>query len=97
LFRRSLTGRTTGGIWLSFFLIQVPFIAGERLLLSALKRRGTHLPGWLRNLATALVIVASGQFLFWPPAKQWGVVDSSVGNVKDFLLHLAGSARAALA
>lgn len=47
---RHLTGHTTGGVWLSFFLVQVPLIVFERLVLAALKRRGVILPDWLRAL-----------------------------------------------
>lgn len=50
---RYLTGHTTHGVWLSFFLAQVPLTVFERLALGALKRRGIILPDRLRALVGA--------------------------------------------
>ncbi|KAL4425431.1 hypothetical protein ABPG75_009447 [Micractinium tetrahymenae] len=91
-----LTGRTTGGVWLCFFLAQVPLIFGERVVLAALRRRGIRLPGWLRNIATALLLVATGQLLFWPPAIEHGVVSALVGNTQTGILQLAAAVRGVL-
>ncbi|EFN57210.1 hypothetical protein CHLNCDRAFT_143650 [Chlorella variabilis] len=76
-----LTGHTTRGVWLSFFLAQAPIIVAERLALSALKRRGILLPDWLRVCVSMLLVVATAQHLFWAPCKKHGVADSVVNNV----------------
>ena len=78
---RYLTGHTTRGVWLSFFLAQAPIIVAERLALSALKRRGILLPDWLRVCVSMLLVVATAQHLFWAPCKKHGVADSVVNNV----------------
>lgn len=86
-----LTGHTTGGVWLSFFLVQVPLIVFERLVLAALKRRGVILPDWLRALATMILLLPYAYLLFWRPCERVGLTDSTVANVKAALL---GAARA---
>lgn len=93
---RYLTGRTTGGVWLCFFLLQAPLVMGERAALAALKRQGIRLPAWLRRAATILLLVAAGQLLFWPPAMEHGVVSSLVANTQAGILRLAEAVRGAL-
>ncbi|KAL4856101.1 Alanine--tRNA ligase [Chlorella vulgaris] len=88
-----LTGKTTGGVWLAFFLLQVPVIVSERLLLAVLNRRGILLPSWLRASTTCMLIVGTAQHLFWAPAKQCGVIDSVVLNVYGGVLSLLKQAR----
>ncbi|KAL4446748.1 hypothetical protein ABPG77_007992 [Micractinium sp. CCAP 211/92] len=84
-----LTGHTTHGVWLSFFLSQVPLTVFERLALAALKRRGIILPDWLRALATISLLLPTAYLLFWRPCEQYGVAASAVANVKAGLLDAA--------
>ncbi|KAL4425430.1 hypothetical protein ABPG75_009446 [Micractinium tetrahymenae] len=86
-----LTGHTTRGVWPSFFLVQVPFIVFERLVLAALKRRNIILPDSLRALATMNLLLPAAYLLFWGPCERYGVADSSVENVKATLLSAAGA------
>ena len=79
---RYLTGHTTGGVWLSFFLAQAPLIIAERLCYGALKRRGVLLPDWLRTAITVVLVVGTGQHLFWQPTKRYGVAASTIANVQ---------------
>ena len=85
---RYITGRTTNGIWFAFFFIQAPLIFAERLALSALKRRGILLPDWLRTAITTLLVVGTGQYMFWLPAKRYGVTDCIVGNTRQAWLAI---------
>jgi hypothetical protein len=76
-----MAGRTTGGAWLAFFLLQAPLVVAERLALAGLKRRGVLLPAWLRVAVTLTLVLSAAQLLFWAPAKRWGLVDSVVRNM----------------
>lgn len=58
-------------------------IVGERLVLAALKARGILVPDWLRMAATYLLILGSGQYLFFVPVKQHGVTACIVANTRQ--------------
>ena len=83
-------------MWCSFFLVQVAFIAIERLALGALKRRGVLLPAWLRTLVTVGLEVVASQHLFWGPCDRYGVTQSAIHNVYDALVWTARGAQAAV-
>jgi hypothetical protein len=70
-------------VWLSFFLAQVPLIIAERLAYGALKRRGVLLPDWLRTAMTVVLVVVTGQHLFWQPTKRYGVAAATIANVQS--------------
>ena len=86
---RCLTGHTTGGVWLSFFLAQVPLIACERLVLAALQRRGVPLPRPVRiayTISTECMVV---WYLFWRPSDEAGITEQTVASVKGSIAALA--------
>lgn len=68
---RYLAGHTTGGMWLLFFFIQAPIIIVERVVLTALKRRGVIVPDFVRNAITVVLVLSTGQRFFWPPGVRY--------------------------
>lgn len=80
-----LTGRTSGGVWLSFFLVQVPVAAAERVILRALRAHGLELPVMLRILATVWFECCAAAHLFFGPAEEAGLVDAVITNVYNTL------------
>lgn len=85
-----LTGHTTGGVWMCFFLSQVPLQMGERVVLRWLKKRGVQLPTWLRIAYVWVVGTAVGWLFFWRPVVSDGVMDDAITSVKGTLTVLAG-------
>jgi hypothetical protein len=77
-----MAGRTTGGAWLAFFLLQAPLVVAERLALAALKRGGIVPPSWARMAVTYLLILGAGQYLFWLPSKRLGVNECITSNTR---------------
>ena len=78
-----LTGRTSGGLWLAFFVVQAPAIAAERAALGALRSRGIEIPRALLTLYAVSFVVWTGARLFWAPAEQAGLTAGVVGNVRE--------------
>jgi hypothetical protein len=76
-----LTGHTSGGVWLSFFTIQIPIIAAERIVLQYLKQKGILLPRPFMILYTVGVECVASAYLFWGPAEKAGLVGKVVSNV----------------
>jgi hypothetical protein len=76
----AVAGRTTGGRWMSFFLVQAPAIVAERVVQGALRRRGVPRP--LRTAYTVSFVVGVAAPLFWAPAERAGVVAHLLGNVR---------------
>lgn len=83
-----LTGRTSGGLWLSYFLAQVPVVAVERTVLSMLRRWGIVVPQPLMVLYGVVFECAASAKLFWGPAERAGVVHDIVTGVTVSNLHL---------
>ncbi len=76
-----LTGHTSGGVWLSFFTIQIPIILIERTVLHYLKHRGIHVPLPLMTIWTISFVCISSARLFWAPAEKVGLVKKVISNV----------------
>lgn len=75
-----MTGHTTGGIWMCYFMAQVPLIIAERVLLAALRSAGIMLPNPFRILITLACQNQLGHWFFWPPIKG-PVADQVIGNI----------------
>jgi hypothetical protein len=84
-----LTGRTTRGVWSSYFLVQVPAIILERIVLAQLKRRKIMVPALLRIAYTVGFETLTAQYLFFGATKRAGVSDSIVRNVGDTVITIS--------
>ena len=78
-----LTGRTSGGSWLAFFVVQAPAIVAERAALGALRSRGLEIPRVLLTLYAVSFVAWTGARLFWTPAEAAGLTTGVVGNVRE--------------
>jgi hypothetical protein len=76
-----LTGHTSGGVWLSFFAIQIPVIMIERATLGYLKQKGVIVPRVVLMAFTVVFESVSSAYLFWGPAEKAGLVKKVVDNV----------------
>jgi hypothetical protein len=57
------------GYWMAFFLVQVPLMIGEGLLLKQLKAAGIKLPNLLRIAAWQGVLLVFAYLFWYPPVK----------------------------
>eukprot|EP00882_Tetradesmus_deserticola_P022772 GHRQ01024724.1.p2 GENE.GHRQ01024724.1~~GHRQ01024724.1.p2 ORF type:complete len:191 (-),score=51.91 GHRQ01024724.1:95-667(-) len=62
-------GEYLPGYWLAFFLVQVPLMLGEGLLLKQLKSAGIQLPKLLRIAAWQVVLTACAYTFWYPPVQ----------------------------
>ena len=76
-----LTGHFSGGKWLSFFLIQFPVCALERVVLRALQRRGILLPRPLLILWTLSFMCVVAAKLFFGPIEEEKLIEAVLSNV----------------
>ena len=76
-----LTGHTSRGRWLSFFLVQVPFMTFERAVLDMLRNKGITIPQPILNLWAVGFMCVTSAYLFWGPAEQAGLVKQIISNV----------------
>lgn len=89
---RYMMGTTTGGIWLSYFLVQVPLIVAERVGLALLKRQGAILSNWTRIAITIGVQNQLGHWLFWPVVVG-PLADQVIGNIAGVMGDAAAAIR----
>jgi hypothetical protein len=57
------------GYWMAFFLIQVPLIIGEGILLKQLKTAGVMLPKYVRIAAWQGVLLVAAYMFWYPPVE----------------------------
>ncbi len=73
-------GTHTKGLWMTYFLAQVPLIVTERATLALLKRQGIVVPNVARIVATLAVQNDLGHRFFWA-AVVGPLADQVVGNI----------------
>lgn len=81
-----VSGSTTKGLWLSFFLIQPVAMVIESRILSSLKKRDIIVPNIVRISITVAFELIAGHLLFWGPVESSGVSDLVVTGVRQTLL-----------
>lgn len=85
-----MVGHTTYGVWLTFFLAQVPLQIAERIVFSWLRTRGMKVPNLLRIIyavSTETVVVWA---FFWIPVLRYGVLDEVVVSVNGSVRTMCG-------
>ena len=76
-----LTGHTSGGVWMSYFLVQIPIMVLERMVLKYLEKHRVELPLLLMMVYTVGVETVASCHLFWAPVEKAGVVDRVINSV----------------
>ena len=85
---------TPGWKWLSFFAIQAPLIAAERVSRKQLQRCGIQLPAWLSvplTLGVLLLIADALFFSVWYGTEFADRVDSAIQNDLHSIKHTLSS------
>ena len=68
--------------WLTFFTIQIPFLALEAAGKSLLKKHHLHVPRWISVLATLAVLMWMADTFFFPPCIETDLAERVVQTIK---------------
>lgn len=92
LFRYLMGIHTRNWAWLTFFSIQVPFMALETVSKKLMKQYHLHLPRWLSVLVTMAVLLFLADTFFFPPCLETGLADRVLyaikGNVSQLVIFV---------
>lgn len=83
-----LTGHFSGGCWLSFFLLQIPAVLGERIVRKSLQDRGIVPPRAIMILYCVLLECYLSAHFFWGPAEKAEISKDIIQNVSYALKSL---------
>jgi len=73
---------TRNWAWLTFFSIQVPFMALETVGKKLMKQHNLHLPRCLSVLMTMAVLLFLADAFFFPPCLETGLADRVLYAIK---------------
>ncbi len=74
--------------WLTFFSIQVPFMALETVGKKVMKQQHMRLPRWLSILMTMAVLLFLADTFFFPPCLETGLADRVLYAIKGNVSRL---------
>lgn len=74
--------------WLSFFSIQIPFLALEAYGKKLLRHCNFHIPRWISVSATLAVLLWMADTFFFPPCLETDLANRVVTAIKDNVSQL---------